>query len=177
MFQLQLISPLFMVPFKYSPKFGYLFNFALVFIIGFVNIFVKLVFGPKLLPFEITEIHSLEDHKYALNRYITIPDQYLSLFIIGVIFGYFLRNRQTFDNFVRKRFIRLFIGILCYSTTVLILVWNQTFRRLDQKPNKLSLNLWFGFAKIFWSFGNLWLIYDIYSRNYGLTLFQILPLY
>ena len=167
MFQLHLVFPMLILPFSYSSKFGYFINFSLILIISFALIAVKLIFGQKVLALEISEIHSNEDLIYASNRYTAFPDQYLSLFIIGVMFGYFLRNRQNFDSFLRKRLIRLLVGIFCYSTTTLSLVWSQSFKSLGLKHNKLNINLWLISANILWSVGNLWLIYDITSKKCG----------
>ena len=165
--QLQIIAPIFMIPFKYSPKLGYALNMAFLPFACFATISPKLMNGQKILPFEVSDINSLSQLKYASNRYLVYTDQYIAIFLIGVIFGYFLRNKYNFDRLVRKPVIRLMFAIFCITIFIVSIAWSYNFKQMMGKHNELNLSLWFVFGKILWSFGNIWIIYEIYSRRIG----------
>lgn len=156
-----------MVPFKCSAKLGYVLNMAFLPFACFATIAPKLMSGLKILPFEVSDVNSLKYLKYISNRYLVFTDQYISLFIIGIVFGYFLRNKQNFDRLVDKRFMRALFAIFCLSMFVLSLVWSYNFKDMIKKHNEVNLSLWFVFGKILWSFGNIWIIYEVYSRKIG----------
>ena len=132
-FQLQIVSPLFMIAFKKSSKFGYIFNFLVLPFACFATIAPTLIYDLKLFPFEVSELYKIEDLKYSLIRFFTFTDQYLSLFIIGIIVGYFLRPPQGVDKLLRGFPIRLSIGIICYTISVLGIVWSENFKEMNQK--------------------------------------------
>ena len=158
-----------MVPLKYSPKYGLILNLVTLPFTCFATIIPYLLTGVKRLPFEVSEVHTYEDLKYAFNRNFTFTDQYLSLFHIGIIVGYFLRNKQLIDkHLTNRRAIRILIGIYCYSMSVLGIAWSENFKDMNIRPNKFNLNVWLVFGKILWAFGNVWLIYDVFSNKNGM---------
>ncbi|CAG2113110.1 unnamed protein product [Medioppia subpectinata] len=55
----------------------------------------------------------------------------------------------------------------CYAMSVLGIVWSENFKDMNKIQNKLNLNIWFIFGKMLWSFGNVWLIYSVYSNRNG----------
>ena len=156
-----------MVPFKYSPKLGYFLNMAFLPFACFATIAPKLRTGLKILPFEVSDVNSLTRLKYISNRYLVYPDQYISLFIIGIMFGYFLRNKHHFDKLVKKHVIKIIFGVICISMFISSIAWSYNFKEMTNKHDELNLSLWFVFGKILWSFGNIWLIYEVYSRRIG----------
>jgi len=158
-----------MLPFKYSPKFGFIFNTIAIIITSFLNIVPKLYFGYKLLPYEIKQLNSIQDMKASLMRYQSFTDQYLVMFIIGIIIGYIIREKNSFIKYlVRNKFWSILLSFICYSLPVLALIWSQDFSDINKTQNKLNINLWFIFGKILWSFGNIWLIFVIYFNKNGM---------
>ena len=158
-----------MILFKYSSKLGYTLNLLFLPIACFATIAPKVISDFKIIPFDISELYSIKTMKYCLLRFFIYTDQYLSLFIVGIIVGYFLRNKEKTDRLLTKTSVRLLIGLLCYSMSVLGVAWSENFKDMNVTPNKLNLSLWFVFGKILWAIGNIWLIYDVFSKKNGLS--------
>src|SRR4051812_30829076 len=97
-FQLHLIAPLFMAPFLKSVKFGLIFNTIAILVFGFVKIIPKLFFDIHIIPYEISKFNIIEDMKHSLVRYFLFTDQYIYVFILGIMTGYFIRRRSDFIN-------------------------------------------------------------------------------
>ncbi|XP_054158436.1 uncharacterized protein LOC128956747 [Oppia nitens] len=119
-FDLQILSPIFMLPFTKSPKFGYIFN-TLALIPAFVaKILPNVLFGTKLIPYEAADSYLLDNMRYSVSRSIIYPDQYLSLFIIGIMLGYSLRNRHKYrflQSIYRNIYLRSLSAMICLSTS------------------------------------------------------------
>ena len=159
-----------MLPFIISARLGYTLNLLILPIASFLTIAPKFIYNYKLIPFETSEVHSIEEMKKCFYRFYCHPDQYLCLFVLGIIVGYAMRNRQPFDAVLKKRRIRVTVAILCYSSSLLGIIWSENFKDMNEPQNKLNLNVWFTFNKLFWMIGNIWIIYDFHSRHRGIQL-------
>ncbi|XP_054159959.1 nose resistant to fluoxetine protein 6-like [Oppia nitens] len=178
-FQLQLIAPIFMIPYKVMPRYGYITS-LLIFTFGcFATIAPKVIQGLRLIPYEISEIYTIADTKYCLFRFMLYTDQFVSIFIIGLTTGYILRHEKSLLDLLyhKNKYISHSIGFICLTTSVLGVVWSERFKDINQIPNKLNLDIWFVFGKILWTFGNIWLIGYCFTNTNGyiIRLLKTLP--
>ncbi|XP_054159958.1 O-acyltransferase like protein-like [Oppia nitens] len=169
-FQLHIISPLFLVPFKISPHFGYIFNLIAFLLTCVVNILQKLLLNLKAMPYEAAEVHTAIEMRQSIMRLFGFPDQYISIFIVGIVFGYIMRNKNQLDNLVKNIHVKFVNSIICYSLFIAVIAWSENFKDMNVIQNKYNFNLWFTFGKVFWTIANLWLMYDVLSKD----MFQVL---
>ena len=167
LFQLQILSPLFMLPLKYSPKKGLIFNYFVIIFGCFLSILPKLIFGTKIIPFEVSDMNSINEMKYSFVRFSIFTDQNLSVFVIGIIVGFLMKNKSLYHKFLMNINNRIFLSILCPILSIIAIIWSENFKDINESPNQLNLMVWFAFGKILWSFGNIWFIYFLFTGSKG----------
>ena len=159
MFQLHIISPIFLVPFLKSFKFGLIFNTIAILVFSFIKIIPKLFFGLNVIPFEISKFNSIKDIKHSMSRTLLFADQYIYIFIVGIVFGYFLRKRtKYFRQLASTKYWKYLLSIVFYSLCFSSVIWSENFKDINIEQNQLNFISWLILANIFWSFGIIWTI-------------------
>jgi hypothetical protein len=157
-----------MIPLKLWPTIGFILNFLLIIFGCFLTIITRFLFGFKLIPYEVSEMYSLTEMKRSFVRFSITTDQNLSVFVIGIIVGYLLRNRSVYNKFFNQKYNRILLSIFCPVLCVLAIIWGENFKDINESANKINLILWFASGKILWSLGNSWIIYALYTGSKGL---------
>ena len=156
-----------MLPFKRSATFGYTCNAFLFLMACLASIAPRLFFGYKLMPYEVSEVSSMDQIKYSNYRFMTFPDQYIHVYIIGIVIGYLLRNGPTLNKVVKTNSMRTLIAIVCVLISFSGIAWSENFREFNKPQNKVNLFVWFVSAKVLWMTGNVWFICLIESYKNG----------
>ncbi len=167
LFQLQIISPLILIPLYYSTKFGIIFTLFSIIASCFVQILPKL-FGLPIAPFEVSDMVSLDQFQKSFFRYNLRPEQSLISFIIGILIGFIIANKEILTKFFNKKLVPIILWIVFPLFCSSAIIWGENFKDLEIAPNKLNLLLWFSFGKILWSLGCGSLILVLYTGNRGL---------
>ncbi len=147
LFQLQIISPLILIPLYYSTKFGIIFISFSIIVSCFAQIFPKL-FGLPIAPFEISDINSVDQFKKSIFFYNFRPEQSLIYFITGILIGFLIANKENFSKLFNKKLISIILWIIFPHFCSSAIIWGEIFKDLEMASNKLHLLLWFSFGKI-----------------------------
>ncbi len=168
LFQLQIISPLILVPLYYSTKFGIIFISFSIIASCFVQLLPKF-FGLPIAPFEISDIISVDQFQKSIFRYNLRPEQSLISFIIGILIGFLITNKEMFTNVFNKKFVPIILWIIFPLFCSSAIIWGENFKDFEIAPNILDLLLWFSLGKILWSLGCGSLILVLCIRSEGLS--------
>ena len=163
-----MISPIFLLPFLRSVRFGLTFNLMAILLTSFVKLLPKLFFDFELIPYEIRDLDSVEDMKQSFLRFFFFTDQYIYLFVFGITIGYFLKERPLLIRKLTKtKLARLTLTLISYSSMVLAIVWSEDFKDINKDQNQANLMIWFVLGDILWSMGLIWTIFLLRKPKKG----------
>ena len=154
-----------MIPFLKSFKFGLIFNSIAIIVFSFVKIIPKLFFGIHF-PNEVLKFETIDGLRSALFRYITFTDQFLNIFIFGIIIGYLLTKRKLFiKRLTNNTIVKHMFTILSYSLSFLSIAWSENFKDIDREVNQYNIITWFVLGNLLWSIGLIWTIFILYQNE------------
>lgn len=148
-FQLQIISPIILIPLYYSPIIGIILN-VIAILIGCVACILPQFFGLPIAPFEVSDMTSIDQIQRSLVRYNVGPEQCITPFVTGLLIGYLIIHRS---KFLSKTMVSVSLWILFIVLSSSAIIWGENFKDLDVIPNKIDLMLWFSLGKILWASG------------------------
>ena len=165
-FQLHVIAPIFLVPLHYSATWGLIFNSVIFIGTSFVKVVPKLYFDYKLIPFEVSQLDELMEIKQSFFRFFTYTDQYIYLFILGIMAGFVIRTYpDLLDILTKNRCRTVPLTILSVAVGLYAIIWSENFKYIDKKHNQLDISAWFVCGMIFISILLIWLTILYFKDN------------
>ncbi len=161
-FQLQMISPIILIPMHCWPTIGVTLNIIAI-IFGSITSILPKFLGLPIAPFEVSDMDSVDQIQRSLRRYNMGTEQFITPFVTGILIGYLITNRSKFTKTFNKIFIIIILWILFAVLSSSAIIWGENFKDINKTPNKLNLLLWFSLGKILWSLGLGSLIIALYS--------------
>ena len=154
-----------MIPFLKSFKFGLIFNSIAIIVFSFVKLIPKL-FLEIHFPNEVSKFETTLDLKHAFYRYIAFTDQFVNIFIFGIIIGYLLTKRKLWiKRFTNNRMSKVGFTILSYSLSFSSIAWSENFKDIDREVNQYNIITWFVLGNLLWSMGMIWTIFILYRND------------
>ncbi len=163
---MQIVSPLILVQLHYSTKIGIILSFILIIASLIANVLPKLL-GLPIAPFEVSLMDSVDQIRTSFIRYSAATDQYLTPFIIGILIGFLIANKEKFKNFFDKKLVPIILWIFFPLFCSSAIIWGENFKDINITPNEVDLLLWLSLGKVMWSLGCGSLILVLYIRSEG----------
>lgn len=163
-FYLSLLAPFILATFKY-PVLGPVTFLGLVLVGSVVSLLPKLVFNIPVTPYEISTTTSTAQAKLSFIHYFAATDQYIVVFVIGLLIGYLIKCRSKMYLGKRPALCALWAGMMLLP--FISTHWNEGFKPVEGNFSQFSFNSWFVLSKIMWCAGWGWVVFACCTDRSG----------
>lgn len=118
------------------------------------------------MPFEVSQLDQLSDIKQSFWRFYIFTDQYIYLFIFGILVGFVVRTYpDLLEMLTKNRYRTVPITLVSIGVGAYGILWSENFKYIDKKHNELDIDAWYICAMLFISLLLAWLIILYYKDN------------